>query len=120
MADTSARRLDLDPEKNTEGVKQTTSISTKRVVRFSPFEKAIVLMGSVTCLVLATLCVTSSNSATSTQSELTNVQQKITKQQNKVTDLERQIGELTSSSRLNKIAKQKGLKLIEKNIRTIR
>ncbi|NMB32500.1 MAG: cell division protein FtsL, partial [Lactobacillus sp.] len=36
------------------------------------------------------------------------------------TDLRQEIGELTSTSRLNKIAREKGLTLINKNIRTIR
>ena len=64
--------------------------------------------------------VSSSISATSAQHELTKTQQSVTKEQNRVTDLRQEIGELTSTTRLNKIARQKGLTLINKNIRTIR
>ncbi|MDN6759960.1 MAG: cell division protein FtsL, partial [Lactobacillus sp.] len=42
------------------------------------------------------------------------------KEQNRITDLRQELGELTSTSRLNKIAREKGLTLINKNITTIR
>lgn len=64
--------------------------------------------------------VSSSISATSAQHELTNTQQSVAKEQNRITDLRQEIGELTSTTRLNKIAREKGLTLINKNIRTIR
>ena len=40
--------------------------------------------------------------------------------QNKNTNLRQEIGELTSANRMNKLAKQYGLQLIESNIRNIR
>ena len=66
-----------------------------------------------------TMLVSSSISATSAQHELTSVQRAVAKKQSQVSDLHQELGELTSSARLNKIAKDKGLALIEKNIRTI-
>ena len=44
----------------------------------------------------------------------------IIKAKSQTSDLQQEIGELSSSSRLNKIAAEQGLKLRENNIRTIR
>ena len=52
--------------------------------------------------------------------QLTNVKESITKQKNATADLQQEIGELSSNTRLNKIAQSQGLKLRENNIRTIR
>lgn len=77
-------------------------------------KKTLLILGTVITLGMMTFLVSSSISATSAQHELTNVQQSVTKEQNKVTDLRQEIGELTSSARMNKIARDKGLTLIEK------
>ena len=71
-------------------------------------------------LFISYFLVSSSISATSAQHDLTRTQQTVAKEQNKITDLRQEIGELTSTSRLNKIAREKGLTLTNKNIRTIR
>mgnify|MGYP001101483874 CR=1 FL=1 len=112
MADSSARRVEFETNRKTETEKAQQVGLDGRQVRWTG--------GSIVTLAMMIFLVSSSISATSAQHELTANQQSVTRQENKITDLRQEIGELTSSSRLNKVAREKGLTLIEKNIRTIR
>ncbi|MGO2722271.1 MAG: cell division protein FtsL [Lactobacillus sp.] len=119
MVDTSARRLEYDPEE-AAGTRVTSIVQDYRQVSYNWRERALVIVASVVLLVLATICVSTSIAATAAEEHLTHVQQQMAKRETSVTGLNQQIGELTSNTRLNRIARQKGLSLIEKNIRTIR
>ncbi|MDO4912140.1 MAG: cell division protein FtsL [Lactobacillus sp.] len=120
MADSSARRYDFAYEQSYVNDNQSELVLSTSKVKYSLFEKALLATGVVVSLLLATLCISTSNLATATQSDLSEIQQAITTNQNKVTDLNQRIGELTTSSRLAKIAREQGLSLNESNIRTIR
>lgn len=120
MADSSARRIEFEPNRETESVKVRRIAPNPHQVRWTGLERTLVILGSVITLGMMTFLVSSSISATSAQHELSNVEQKINTEQNNVTNLNQEIGELTSNSRLKKIARSKGLTLIDKNIRTIR
>lgn len=117
MADSSARRVEFKPNKQTKPNRRQRIVLDPHRVAWTGLEKTLLILGTVITLGMMTFLVSSSISATSAQHELTNVQQSVTKEQNKVTDLRQEIGELTSSARMNKIARDKGLTLIEKNIR---
>ncbi|GAA2871031.1 cell division protein FtsL [Lactobacillus intestinalis] len=120
MADSSARRVEFETNRKTETEKAQQVGLDGRQVRWTGLEKTLLILGSIVTLTMMIFLVSSSISATSAQHELTANQQSVTRQENKITDLRQEIGELTSSSRLNKVAREKGLTLIEKNIRTIR
>ena len=120
MADSSARKIEYEPSSRNGSQRRQRIILDPRKVPYSGIEKALMIIGSVITLGMMIFLVSSSISATSAQHELTRTQQTVTKEQNKITDLRQEIGELTSTSRLNKIAREKGLTLINKNIRTLR
>lgn len=82
-------------------------------------EKIIISVGTLISLALMFFLVTSTISSTSTQRQLQNVNSEVAVTKSENLDLEQEIGELTSIDRINQIAKQQGLKLIESNIRTI-
>ena len=120
MADSSARKIEYEPRKRNGSKKRQRVILAPHKVPYSILEKTLLILGSVITLGMMIFLVSSSISATSAQHELTENQQSVAKEQNKVTDLRQEIGGLTSTTRLNKIAREKGLTLINKNIRTIR
>ncbi|WEV71516.1 cell division protein FtsL [Lactobacillus sp. ESL0785] len=119
MANNLARKIEFNPEKETKAEQAQQMVLNHHHVAWSAFEKSLLVIGTLLTLGLMTFLVSSSIAATSAQHELTNVQQLVAKGQNNVSDLHQEIGELTSSARMNKIAQSKGLTLIEKNIRTI-
>ena len=112
MAGNTVRKYNYEPEE--EARKSPRLVVDPQKVSYSAFEK---LLGAVA---LITLNVSASVSATYAQRQLTNVKESITKQKNATADLQQEIGELSSNTRLNKIAQSQGLKLRENNIRTIR
>lgn len=120
MADSSARRIEYEPDQQNGSKKRQRIILDPRKVPYSRLEKTLIFLGSVITLGMMIFLVSSSISATSAQHELTRTQQSVAKEQNRINDLKLEIGNLTSTQRLNKIAREKGLTLINKNIRTIR
>lgn len=120
MADSSARRIEFEPNRQTESVKRRRIVPDPRQVRWTGLERTLVVVGSVITLGMMIFSISSSISASSAQHTLSNVEQSISTKQNDITNLNLEIGELTSNSRLKKIARAKGLTLIDKNIRTIR
>lgn len=88
-------------------------------VPFSRSEIFILIAGSIVTIAMAAMLVFTSVAATSAQHQLANIQTELTSSQTDFSNLRQEIGELTSSSRMNKIAKQEGLSLIESNIRTV-
>jgi cell division protein FtsL len=122
MADSSARKIVFEPNKVSEPEQKRRKriVLDPHKVPFNRLEKTLLVAGSAITLAMMTFLVSSSISATSAQHELANVEQEVTTGKNRTTDLRQEIGDLTSSKRINKIAQEKGLKLIENNIRTIR
>lgn len=120
MADSSARRIEYEPNHQNGSQRKQRIKTDPRKVPYNRFEKILLFLGGIITLGMMIFAISFSISATSAQQELTKTQQSITKEQAKITDLRQEIGELTSTSRLNKIAREKGLTLINKNIKTIR
>lgn len=121
MADSSARKINYQ-----ESVSQGKTQSPKKIVLnpksvpLNRLEKTLLVLGSLVTLAMMFLLVSGSISSTNAQHKLNDAEHSVASTQNKNTDLRQEIGELTSSTRMNKIAKQDGLRLIESNIRNIR
>lgn len=120
MADNLARRVEFNPNNQENPEERQRQVLNHHDVAWTTFEKSLLIIGAMITIGLMTLLVSSSISATSAQHELTSVQRSVAKGQSQVGDLHQELGELTSSARMNKIARSKGLTLIEKNIRTVR
>lgn len=120
MADNLARKIEFNPNEQRDQEKRQRQVLNHHSVAWTGFEKSLLIFGTMITIGLMTMLVSSSISATSAQHELTSLQRSVAKEQNEVGDLHQELGELTSSSRMNKIARSKGLTLNEKNIRTIR
>ncbi|QNQ80612.1 cell division protein FtsL [Lactobacillus sp. PV034] len=121
MADSSAKIYNYqEPVTREAGQPQKKIILNPKNVPLNRLEKTLIVLGSLITLVMMTLLVSASISSTNAQHKLTDSEQSVLATQNRNTDLRQEIGELTSSSRMNKIAKQEGLRLIESNIRNVR
>lgn len=94
------------------------AIKTQRVP-FSSFEKVLCVGFSLVVFSLAIMLVSTNIAIGNSQSRLQTVQAKVTKVQASNTSASQQISELSSRSRLNKIAKQYGLSLNSGNIRNV-
>lgn len=88
-------------------------------VPYSRFEKVLLTFGGIVTMALMFVAVTFSISSTNAQRQLQMVNTAVAAKEGHNTDLQQEKGELTSTERMNKIAKQQGLQLIESNIRTI-
>lgn len=121
MADSSARNLNYSQGAQRDSAQpEKTIVLNPKSVPWSKFEKALMIIGSAITLGLMTMLVSASVSSTHAQHTLAQQETTVTTKQNHITDLRQEIGELTSSSRMNEIAKQQGLRLIESNIRNVR
>lgn len=123
MADSSARNLNYNYEpsrkaRSTFETERRMSVDPNKVP-FSRSEIFILIAGSIVTIAMAAMLVFTSVAANSAQHQLANIQTELTSSQTDSSNLRQEIGELTSSSRMNKIAKQEGLSLIESNIRTV-
>lgn len=119
MADSSARKLANEQPERAKA-KQTTIVLNPGRVRWTKLEKLLVIAGALITFCLMALLVATSTSATSAQEKLASEERIVSSKQNSNADLKQEIGELSSSSNLNKVAKKQGLTLIESNIRNIR
>ena len=88
-------------------------------IRYHFLGSRFLVAGSIVTIAMAAMLVFTSVAATSAQHQLANIQTELSSTQTDTSNLRQEIGELTSSSRMNKIAKQEGLSLIESNIRTV-
>ncbi|GHV97111.1 cell division protein FtsL [Lactobacillus nasalidis] len=118
MAGNTVRKYNYEPEE--EARKSPRLVVDPQKVPYSAFEKILSVVGLLGAAALITLNISASVSATYAQRQLSEVKKSITKQKNATADLQQEIGELSSNTRLNKIAESQGLKLRESNIRTIR
>ncbi|MCT7686008.1 MAG: cell division protein FtsL [Lactobacillus iners] len=121
MVDSSARNfryseLDADNQRNKQVIVRLTSPNEP----LSLTEVLFIAFGVVMTLIMMCFMISSNISATNAQRNLSEIQKDIATVQNKNTNLRQEIGELTSANRMNKLAKQYGLQLIESNIRNIR
>jgi len=94
------------------------AVQTQRVP-FSNFEKMLFVSFSLMVFCLALALVSTNIAVGDAQTQLKAVQTKITKVQANNTSASQQISELSSRTRLNKIAKKYGLTLNNGNIRNV-
>ncbi|ASG80975.1 cell division protein FtsL [Lactobacillus pentosus] len=120
-----ARELPQQTPGATTPVHKTTTVATPNPaiktqrVAFSMFEKVLCVGLSLVVFSLAIMLVSTNITATNAESELQTVQEKVSKVQAKNTSAAQEISELSSRSRLNKIAKQYGLSLNNGSIRNV-
>ncbi|MBD5430050.1 cell division protein FtsL [Lactobacillus sp.] len=123
MADSSARNFNYNNQnmnQKTEQQPQQKIVLNAGKVPISRLEKFIIVVGSLLSLGMMFLLVSATVAQTSAQHDLANIEQKISSKQSSNTDLRQEIGEMTSTSRMNKIARQEGLSSIENNLRNVR
>lgn len=121
MADSSVKRVNYqEPISREARQPQKKIILNPKKVPNNRLEKTLWVVGSLITLVMMIFLVSGSISSTNAQHKLTDSEQRVSSTQNENTNLRQEIGELTSSTRMNKIAKQDGLRLIESNIRNVR
>lgn len=121
MADSSARNLNYNQNVNRETEQpQQKIVLTPGKVPHNRLEKAIIVIGVLLSLGMMVLLVSATVAQTTAQHNLADIEQKITKKQASNTNLRQEIGELTSTKRMNKIAREQGLHSSENNIRNVR
>ncbi|KRL20432.1 cell division protein FtsL [Lentilactobacillus kisonensis] len=101
-----------------------TEVTVKRVrvasrLQLSAFEKVLIVSGSAILTVLMLLVVSSKVALSNSQHQLQHIDNQIVNVRNDNTNLNQQIGELQSSSRLEKVAKQSNMSLKNANIRNV-
>ncbi|MBU9788276.1 cell division protein FtsL [Lentilactobacillus sp. IMAU92037] len=120
-----ARNIAEEPKTYVSSPEQTPDeVVTKQVrvatkLKISPFEKLLIVSGSVILTVLMLLVVSSKIALSNAQHQLQHVDTQIVNVRNDNTNLNQQIGELQSSSRLEKVAKQGNMSLKNANIRNV-
>lgn len=102
----------------------STEVTVKRVrvasrLQLSAFEKVLIVSGSAILTVLMLLVVSSKIALSNSQHQLQHIDNQIVNVRNDNTNLNQQIGELQSSSRLEKVAKQSNMSLKNANIRNV-
>lgn len=88
-------------------------------LNLSVFEKLLIVCGSALLTVLMLVVVSSKIALSNSQHQLQHLDSQTVNVRNDNTNLKQQIGELQSSSRLDKIAKQSGMSLSNHNIRNV-
>lgn len=120
-----ARNIAEEPKTYVSSPEQTPDeVATQQVhvatkLQISPFEKLLIVSGSVILTVLMLLVVSSKIALSNAQHQLQHVDTQIVNVRNDNTNLNQQIGELQSSSRLEKVAKQGNMSLKNANIRNV-
>lgn len=121
MADSSARNLNYQQVQEQEAERSGKKIVLNpKKIPLSKLEKTLLILGAIITMALMVAIVSTSVKQTYAQHRLANIEQSVISKQNKNVDLGQEIGNLSSTTRMNKIAKEKGLSLIESNIRNIR
>lgn len=108
------------PRRRTQTPTRRKIVTSPKSVPFNRLEKVMLTIGASVAIVMMFVLVAFSILQTSAQRQLQNSNTAVATIKSQNTDLEQEIGELTSTERINKIAKQQGLQLIDSNIRTIR
>lgn len=116
MADTLRKRYE---EEESGKVTETKMALDPGRVSFSTGEKLLVAAGVLIASCLSAMLIAASTSETNAQRHLQTEQRAVVSEQNCNADLKQEIGELSSNTHLNQVAKKEGLSLIESNIRNI-
>ncbi len=117
-----ARNLVDQPlEKEIPRVKPRVRVRAKAKVRLrvSGLEKALITGCSVVLCILMVAVISSKIALSNSQHSLQQLDNRIERLHNSNTNLRQQMGELQSSSRLQKVAKQNGMSLHNGNIRNV-
>ncbi len=88
-------------------------------LKLSRFEKLLIVCGSALMTVMMLMVVSSKIALSDAQHNLQHLDNRISTVHNNNTSLQQQIGELQSSTRLQKIAKENGMSLSNGNIRNV-
>lgn len=94
-------------------------VSISKALKLSSFEKLLIVCGSAVLTVLMLVVVSSKIALSNSQHELQHLDNQIVNVRNNNTNLTQQIGELQSSTRLDKIAHESGMSLSNANIRNV-
>lgn len=97
----------------------TKKVRVSQRLNLSVFEKLLIVCGSALLTVLMLVVVSSKIALSNSQHQLQHLDSQTVNVRNDNTNLKQQIGELQSSSRLDKIAKQSGMSLSNHNIRNV-
>lgn len=92
---------------------------TETKVGISTFEKVLFAVGALVCVAMMIFVVSAKIALTNAQHELQQVDDRISTVHSQNTNYKQQIGELQSSNRLEKIAKDSGMSLSNANIRNV-
>lgn len=97
----------------------TKKVRVSQRLNLSVLEKLLIVCGSALLTVLMLVVVSSKIALSNSQHQLQHLDSQTVNVRNDNTNLKQQIGELQSSSRLDKIAKQSGMSLSNHNIRNV-
>ncbi|GAA2969345.1 cell division protein FtsL [Lentilactobacillus parakefiri] len=98
---------------------QVKRVSISKALKLSSFEKLLIVCGSAVLTVLMLVVVSSKIALSNSQHELQHLDNQIVTVRTSNTNLKQQIGELQSSTRLDKIAHKSGMSLLNANIRNV-
>jgi cell division protein FtsL len=116
MADTLRKRY---AEEESSKVSEARIVLDPGKVPLTKAEKFLIAAGTLIASCLMAMLIAASVSQTNAQRHLEGQQQAVVSEQNRNADLKQEIGELSSNTHLNQVAKKEGLSLIESNIRNI-
>ncbi|AQW20581.1 cell division protein FtsL [Lentilactobacillus curieae] len=117
-----AREIFQQPKTTTFAPEQPAVKSEPKVkerLKVSTFEKVLGATLAIVASVLMIYVVSSKIALSNSQHELQQLDNQVATMHNKNTNYKQQIGELQSSSRLEKIAKSSGMSLSNSNIRNV-
>lgn len=116
-----ARNLTEEPQPSVSEPEkvQIKRVSIGKTLKLSSFEKLLIVCGSAMLTVLMLVVVSSKIALSNSQHELQHLDNQIVNVRNNNTNLKQQIGELQSSTRLDKIAHKSGMSLSNANIRNV-
>lgn len=119
MAQNTARQITSDPISQPLHTKQKNSERRSKNVFYLKIEKIMVVLISVWISILACLVIASAINLNSSQVDLQKVNTRISNMQSKNANTKQEVGELTSRSRLDAVAKKAGLSMNEQNTRNV-
>lgn len=109
---------ELSKEQETTPVQQVRTVSVTKVA-WSPFERLLMLVGSIVTLFLVITLLSTKVTTNSRQHHLQDLQNQITRVKNSNTSTHQEIAELTSQSHLKAAAHKYGLSDKISNVRNI-
>lgn len=119
MAQNTAKQILTDPVSQPIHKKQGKTQQQSKKAQYLKVERFMVVLISVWISILACLVVASAINLNSTQVHLQKVNAQISSVQSKNANTKQEVGELTSRSRLDSVAKKAGLSMNEQNTRNV-